>query len=60
MPLTADLDRARSSVQAHPHPEVWERLLEMSGCALRTDRDGGVMVTTDGCDLEITPRRCSR
>jgi len=46
----------------HPHPEVWERLRQRSGCALRTDRHGGVIVESDGEGLRVRPTRgaCAR
>jgi competence protein ComEC len=37
----------------HPHAEVIARLTERGARVLRTDRDGGVIVRTDGRSLEV-------
>jgi hypothetical protein len=40
----------------HPHDEVWSRLEARVPCALRTDRQGGVVVTiTRDGELTATP-----
>ncbi|MCA9609093.1 MAG: DNA internalization-related competence protein ComEC/Rec2 [Myxococcales bacterium] len=61
-PRVAVVSAGRSNRFGHPHPEVWERLRAASGCALRTDVNGGVIVESDGADLTVRPTRgrCSR
>jgi beta-lactamase superfamily II metal-dependent hydrolase len=58
-PEIALVSAGRNNRYGHPHPEVWDRIVAESCCALRTDRDGGVVVTTDGRDLDLTARRCN-
>lgn len=59
-PEVAIVSAGRHNRYGHPHPEVWDRLVAESCCALRTDRDGGVVVTTNGRDLDLTARRCNQ
>ncbi|MBX3272410.1 MAG: DNA internalization-related competence protein ComEC/Rec2 [Sandaracinaceae bacterium] len=61
-PRVAVVSAGRNNRFGHPHPEVWDRLVRATGCALRTDRHGGVIVETDGEDLRVTPTRgrCSQ
>lgn len=61
-PRVAVVSAGRGNRFGHPHPEVWDRLRRRTGCALRTDRNGGVIVETDGAALVVRPTRgrCSR
>lgn len=61
-PRVAIVSAGRDNRFGHPHPEVWTRLRRASGCALRTDVNGGVVVETDGEELSVRPTRgrCSR
>jgi len=61
-PLVAVVSAGAQNRFGHPHPEVWRRLRQSTQCALRTDENGAVVVTTDGADLEVRPTRsqCSR
>jgi competence protein ComEC len=38
----------------HPSPEVLDRLAAVGARVYRTDRDGGVIVESDGADLRVT------
>jgi len=38
----------------HPHPEVLARLTQALATVYRTDRDGAVLMETDGVELHVT------
>lgn len=42
----------------HPHSEVIERLKLMDVPAFRTDRDGAIVVTSDGRSVNVRPQQC--
>lgn len=44
----------------HPHAEAWARLVASGAQLFRTDRDGGVVVTTDGMALSVRSARPRR
>jgi competence protein ComEC len=46
---------AEHSPFGHPHGEVLDRLAERSVRVFRTDRDGAILVWTDGKILEVAP-----
>lgn len=51
----AVISAGRGNAFGHPNPGVLERLAASGTRALRLDLLGGVMVTTDGHSLEVTP-----
>jgi competence protein ComEC len=51
----AVISAGRGNAFGHPNPGVLERLAASGARALRLDLLGGVMVTTDGHSLEVTP-----
>ncbi len=44
----------------HPHPDVLQRLVERRSHVLRTDRDGGITVSTDGHRIFVSTNRWER
>lgn len=59
-PVVAVVSAGRANSFGHPHDEVWSRLRRRVACPLRTDRDGGVTVWTDGRGLSARAFRGER
>lgn len=53
-PDVAVISAGRGNRFGHPHPEVAARLEATADHVVRTDRDGGVIATTDGATLRVT------
>jgi competence protein ComEC len=49
----AIVSAGKSNTFKHPHPSLLERYKEAGVSILRTDRDGAIILTTDGNDLHI-------
>lgn len=54
-PTLAVISCGRGNTYRHPHPEVLERLERHGIRVFRTDRDGAVVVETEGTRLRVTP-----
>jgi competence protein ComEC len=52
-PRVAIVSAGRTNRFGHPHPEVIERLEEAADHVVRVDREGGVIVSTDGESLDV-------
>ena len=52
-PTVAVVSAGRANHFGHPVPEVLERYRSAGAAVFRTDRDGAVMVETDGASLEV-------
>ncbi|UJR79832.1 DNA internalization-related competence protein ComEC/Rec2 [Sandaracinus amylolyticus] len=52
-PRVAVVSAGRGNTFGHPHADVVERLEASAEHVVRTDRDGGVIVTTDGGAIEV-------
>lgn len=56
-PRWALVSCGRHNTFGHPHDEALERLSSVAATELRTDRDGGIVLTSDGQRLWVEPFR---
>lgn len=54
-PALAVISCGRNNAFGHPHPDTLRRLIRRGVRVFRTDRDGALVVETDGRRLRVTP-----
>jgi competence protein ComEC len=52
-PVAAVISVGRQNVFGHPSPDVVQRLARVGAAVFRTDRDGAVIVETDGREIRV-------
>jgi competence protein ComEC len=55
-PMYAILSVGERNMGRLPHPEVLKRYSQLGAQVYRTDKNGAIMIVTDGEKIEITPQ----